>query len=144
MTSIRKLTHAALLAVTSLTFAPGPASAQDQARGSFTLTHDVHWDNALVPAGTYRFSYNTNGVGGVLTLSKLDGPRAGFLFLASDTEEAKPADLSRLVLQSTADGSYVSAMQLPEFGMTLNFRVPSKPSEKRLARAVTAAQGAAR
>jgi hypothetical protein len=141
MTSIRRFAFAALLAVTSLTLAPRQASAQEAAHGSFTLSHDVRWENAVVPAGTYRFSYNSNGVGGILTLNKLDGARAGFLFLARDTEEAKPSDMSRLVLQSTPEGSYVSAMQLPEFGMTLNFRVPA---EKQFAKAITAAQGSAR
>ena len=32
-----------------------PASAQDACQGSFTLTHEVHWQNATLPAGDYTF-----------------------------------------------------------------------------------------
>jgi hypothetical protein len=130
MTTIRKFAYAALLAVTSLNLAPTLASAQEKARGKFTLTHDVRWQNALVPAGEYRFSLDSDGVSGVLTLSKLSGARTGFLLMVHDTDEAKPSDRSRLVLEATPEGSYVSAMQLPDFGITLNFTVPPPTAEK--------------
>ena len=130
MSTIRKFAFTALLAVTSLNFAPSLASAQERANGNFTLTHDVRWQNALVPAGDYRFTLDSDGVAGVLTLSKLSGARTGFLLMVHDTDEAKPTDRSRLVLETTPEGTYVSAMQLPEFGMTLNFTVPTQPAEK--------------
>jgi hypothetical protein len=130
MTSIRKIVYATLLAAACLNFAPTLASAQEKAHGNFTLTHDVRWQNALVPAGDYRFTLDSDGVAGVLTLSKLSGARTGFLLMVHDTDEAKPSDRSRLLLEATPEGTYVSAMQLPEFGMTLNFAVPSQPAEK--------------
>jgi len=142
MTSIRKFAFASLLAITALNFAPGLASAQETAQGKFTLSHDVHWQNALVPAGDYRFTLASEGVGGVLTLNKLSGTREGFLVMVHDTEDAKPTDLSRLVLESTPGGSYVSAMQLPDFGMTLHFTVPPA-AEKTMAKAVTTATASA-
>ena len=55
------------------------------------------------------------------------------------TADAKSTDLSRLVLEVTPDGSYVSAMQLPDLGMTLNFTVPSHVSEKQIAKAASMA-----
>jgi hypothetical protein len=59
--------------------------------------------------------------------------------LVPDTDNAKPSNHNLLVLESTADGSYVSAMQLPEFGMTLHFTVPSI-TERQIAKAgITAA-----
>ena len=67
MTSIRKFAYAALLAFTALNFAPSLASAQEPARGKFTLTHDVHWGNASVPAGDYRFSFDPDGASRMLT-----------------------------------------------------------------------------
>ena len=131
MTSIRKFAYAALLAFSSLNFTPSLASAEELARGRFTLTHDVHWQTALVPAGEYRFSVDSERVGRVLTLSKLSGTTC-FLFMVRDTEEVKPSDLNQLVLQTTPEGSYVSAMQLPEFGMTLRFIVPWKTTRKQV------------
>ena len=139
MTTIRKFVYATLLAVTSLSFAPTLASAQEMAQGKFTLAHDVRWQGALVPAGDYRFSFDSYGVSGVLMLNKLTGTRTGFLLMVHDTEESKPSELSRLVLQSTPGGSYVSAMQLPEFGVTLKFTVPPQNTAKQFAKTVTTA-----
>ena len=125
MTSIRKFIYAGLLAFTTLNLMPNLASAQEPANGQFTLSHDVHWQNAMVPAGDYKFSLEPEGAFGVLTLSKTSGVREGFVFLVDETDEAKATDSSRLFLQSTSAGSYARAMQLPRFGITLHFTVPS-------------------
>src|SRR5690348_7388495 len=140
MNSIRRFAYATLLVLTTLNFAPSTAYGQEPARGRFTLTHDVHWGNARIPAGEYRFSFDPDGISGVLMLSKLDGVRKGYLLVVHDTEETKPSDRSRLVLNTVRDGSYVSAMQLPEFGMTLHFAVPPPTPEKQIAKAATTAK----
>jgi len=140
MTTIRKFVYATLLVLSALSFTPTLASAQEPARGQFTLPHDVHWQNAVVPAGDYRFSFEADGAMGRLTLSRISGPRGGFIFLVSNTDEANPSsDLSRLVLETIPGGSYVTTMQLPEFGMTLHFPVPSHATERQIAKAGTAA-----
>lgn len=72
----------------------------------------------------------------MLTLTKLDGPRAGFVITVPDMSLTEGPGVSRLVITTGASGSYVNAMQLPEFGMTLNFRVPRTP-EKQIAKAAT-------
>jgi len=140
MTTIRKFVYTTLLVLSALSFAPTLASAQEPARGEFKLPHEVHWQNAVVPAGEYRFSYEADGAMGIFTLSRMSGgPRTGFVFLVSDTDEAKASDVSRLILETTPRGSYVTTMQLPEFGMTLHFTVPSHPVEKQIAKVGTAA-----
>lgn len=141
MTSIRKFVYGALLAATTISIAPTLASAAEPARGRFTLTHEVHWGTAKLPAGEYEFSFNVEGVSPVLMLSKLTGARAGYMILVPTTEETYSSDASRLELETTASGSYVSAMRLPEFGMTLHFDVPAHPAEK-LAKATTIASAA--
>ena len=138
MTSIRKFAYATLLAFTTLNFAPSLASAQE-ARGKFTLTHDVHFGSIRVSAGEYEFSFDPDTPSRMLRLSKLNGAHAGYLLMVPSTEDAKSTDLSRLVLEVTPDGSYVSAMQLPDLRMTLNFTVPSHASEKPIAKAATMA-----
>jgi hypothetical protein len=144
MTTIRKFAYAALLAVTSLSFASSPASAQENARGNFTLTHDVRWQNAFVPAGEYRFSLDADGPASMLVLTKLSGARTGFMFMVHDSDEIKASsNLNRIVLENTADGSYVSAMQLPEFGVTLNFAAPKAP-ERQMAKVGTTTLASAR
>lgn len=137
MTSIRKFVYAGLLAFTAMNFVPAVASAQEMAHGKFTLKHEVLWANAIVPAGDYRFSVASAGPSGLLTLTKVSGASGGFMFLVHDTDQAKPQDLNRLVLETTAEGSYVKAMHLPEFGVTLNFMAPTRAAEKQVAKTPT-------
>jgi len=139
MKNIRSYVYAAILAASALSFSPSLASAQEQARGKFTLTHEVHLGNAKLPAGEYEFSYDPVGGSCMLNLSKISGNLTRYIVLVPDTEEAKPSDRSRLVLVSTPDGTYVSAMQLPEFGMSLYFTVPSQSTERQIAKAATTA-----
>ena len=138
MTSIRKFAYATLLALTTLSFMPSLASAQ-QARGKFTLTHDVHFGTTKVPAGEYAFSFDPDTPSRMLRLTKLSGGRAGYLLLVPATGDAKSTDLSRLVLAVTPDGSYVTTMQLPAVGITLEFMVPPHATEKQMAKATTSA-----
>lgn len=142
MMTIRKFVYAALLAVTSLNFAPSLASAQEAAHGKFTLTHDVHWGYATLPAGEYEFSFDPNGTSRMLALNKLSAPRTGFLLPVFDLEDAKSSDTSVLRLESTPAGSYVSEMLLPQFGMAVHFAAPPHSTERQVATAVTAATAA--
>jgi hypothetical protein len=128
MNSIRKFVYAAALMLSALNFAPSLASAQDAA-GNFTLTHEVRWQNAIVPAGKYRFTIGTSGPSDMLTLRKVDGSGAGFMLLITDTESSQFSGDSRLIVVSRPSGSFVSTMQLPQVGMTLHFALPSETRE---------------
>ena len=57
MKSIRRFVYAAVLVLSVLNFAPSVASAQD-AVGTFTLTHEVRWQNWRFPV---YISYWLNG-----------------------------------------------------------------------------------
>jgi hypothetical protein len=140
MTSIRKFAYAAVLAVAALTLSPTSVSAQEPAHGRFTLTHEVRWANAKVPAGEYEFSYDTAGISPVLRLSKVSGNHAGYMLLVPTSEATVTSvAVSRLLLETCSEGSYVSAMLLPEFGMTLHFNVPTRAPEKQVAKAAATA-----
>jgi hypothetical protein len=139
MTSLRRFTFATLLAITALNFAPSLASAQEPARGKFTLTHEVRWSNAKVPAGEYEFSFDPDGTSRMLNLTKRSGTRTGYMLLVPSTESVKASGQSRLILKTTSEGSYVSAMQLPEFGITLDFNRPPHTVERQIAKATAAA-----
>jgi hypothetical protein len=128
MNSIRKFAYAAALTLSALNFAPSAASAQEAA-GTFTLNHEVHWQNMMVPAGKYRFTIEANGPASMLMLRKLNGSGGGYVMLVRDTEESKSADLSRLVMISRPSGSFVKQMQLPQFGVTLHFAIPAETRE---------------
>src|SRR5271170_7409402 len=128
MNSIRRFVYTAALVLSALNFTPSLASAQDAA-GTFTLAHEVRWQNAVVPAGKYRFTVGASGPSELLTLRKVNGSDAGFILLVADTENSQPSDVSQIVVVSRPTGSFVSAMQLPEFGLTLHFAVPPETRE---------------
>ncbi len=137
MKSIRKNVYAALLMLSALSFTPSPASAQDAA-GSFTLTHEVHWQNAVVPAGKYRFTIGSTGPAEMLTLRSMGDNGTTFMLMVNDTVESRPADASRILVVSRAGQRFVSTMQLPEFGVTLHFAVPAETREVAQSVATTA------
>jgi hypothetical protein len=128
MRSIRRFLYSVVLALSALTFTPGPASAQEM-HGSFTLSHDVRWQKYVVPAGDYRFEVQPKGPSAILLLRRVSGNSAGFLILANTAESSKPTDLDRLVVVARPGGNYVSSMELPEFGETLRFAVPTESRE---------------
>jgi hypothetical protein len=128
MKSIRKFAYAALLVLSGLSVVPTAASAQDAA-GSFTLTHEVHWQEAIVPAGKYRFTITANGPAELLTLRKMSGNGAGFMLMVPEMEQSKPSGSSEIVVVARSGGSFVSEMQLPDSGITLHFAVPAETQE---------------
>lgn len=128
MRSIGRFVYSVVLALSALTFTPSPASAQEM-HGSFTLSHEVRWQKYVVPAGDYRFEVQPKGPSAILQLRKVSGNNAGFLIMANNAESSKPSDLDRLVVVARPSGSYVSSMELPEFGETLRFVVPSESEE---------------
>ncbi|MGA9980445.1 MAG: hypothetical protein WBQ08_17630 [Candidatus Sulfotelmatobacter sp.] len=125
MTSIRRFAYAAALTLSVFSFAPSLASAQE-ARGRFVLTHEVHWQTAVVPAGEYEFSFQPDGPADLLFVRKLSNSGPGFMMLVTDTTEAKPSHADHLTLVAREGKSFVSAMDLPEAGVTLHFAVPSE------------------
>jgi hypothetical protein len=140
MNSLRKVGYAALLAASIFNLAPTLVAAEEPARGKFILTHDVRWETATVPAGEYEFAFDPDNVSPVMTITKVSGARASFMLMVPTREESKSHDSNRLLLESTPEGSYVSAMELPECGVTLRFRVPH-PSEKLMAKVASASAG---
>jgi len=143
MTTIRKFVYTALLAVSALNIAPTVAAAEQAAHGKFTLKHDVLWGTAKVPAGDYEFSYDPLAISPVLTITKMSGTRASYMVLIPASGVSKPSDANQLLLETSVDGSYVSAMRLPLSGVTLYFSVPSH-SAKQMAKTPTTVASAGR
>ena len=134
MKSIRKFAYFALLTLNVFSITPTLAAAQE-ARGSFTLTHDVRWQDIDVSAGEYEFSLNPAGSSQLLVLRKADGKGTGFMMLVNNTDETGSSGLARLILVSRSGKSYVSAMNVPQSGVQLHFVVPRETTEKQVAAA---------
>ena len=129
MKSIRKFAYAAVLTLSALNFRPSLASAQDEG-GNFKLPHEVHWQNVVVPAGSYKFSLQPMGPSEMLILTRTTGKPATFMLFSTDVEAATGSETAHLVIESESGKSYVSAMDLPQFEVTLHFAAPANSGKE--------------
>jgi hypothetical protein len=71
MKKLRRFACAALLTANTLIVMPTVASCQEASRGHFTLTHEVHCQHAIVPAGDYKFALKSKGPSSLISLQKV-------------------------------------------------------------------------
>ena len=133
MRSICKFAHAAVLGLSMFTLQPTLAAAED-AHGSFTLTHEVHWQKCVLGPGEYTFSIKSEGPSEFLMLRGVNGTGTNAMMLVNDVESPKPDEVrSMLTLVSRNGESFVSTMALPEYDMTLHFTVPRESESREIA-----------
>lgn len=127
----------------SFTFTCVPAFGQN-ARGVFTLNHEVQWQNEVVPAGEYKFSVEMRGSVEILTLRNADVEGSAFMLLVNDADSISPASQAsanngKLILTSQSGHRYVSSMEVPSIGMVLHFSVPAEGPPFGVSRSASAA-----
>lgn len=128
MRSIRKFAYAAALGLSLLAIQPTLAAAEE-ARGSFTLSHEVRCQNVVLRPGDYTFTVDTKGSFEFITLRGSNGGTSAML-MVDTVEVSKPDEASRLVLVSRDGRSFISAMELPNYDMSLRFAVPGTGASK--------------
>lgn len=107
-----------------------PASAQN-IKGSFTVSHEIRWQNATLPAGDYTFSRQSTARRSALIVT---GPNGSVFELASAISERKADGPSVLILERRGGTFFVSEMDLSGMGLQLQYDVPKVPkNEKELA-----------
>src|SRR5215472_3796346 len=131
MRTIRQHVYAATLMLSAVAVQPSLAVAEE-ARGAFTLSHDVHLQNTVLPAGEYSFSLRPSGPSEILLLQGTGKTSFSAMVLVNAVETPKPDDTSRLVLVTRNGQSYVSALDLPQYDMLLHFTVPSESKGERI------------
>lgn len=127
---ICKSAYCGIFILSSFTLLCLPAFGQN-ARGVFTLTHDVHWQNEVVPAGEYKFSVELHGSSEMLTLRGAAVDSSVFMILVNDADNLGPATATisangKLTLTSQSGRRYVSTMDVPSIGKSLHFSVPAE------------------
>ena len=133
MRSICKFAYAAVLGLSMFTLQPTLASAEE-GHGTFTLTHEVHWQKCVLSPGEYMFSIKTEGPSELLVLRGINGTGTNAIMLVNDVESSKPDEVgSMLTLVSRNGQSFVSTMALPEYDMTLHFAVPRESESREIA-----------
>jgi hypothetical protein len=133
MRSIRKFAYAAVLGMSMFTLLPTLAAAEE-AHGSFTLSHEVHWQKCVLGPGDYTFSLKTEGASEFLILRGVDGTATSAMMMVNDVESSKPDEVSSMLTLVSRNGkSFVSTMTLPEYDMTLHFAVPRENASREIA-----------
>jgi hypothetical protein len=113
MKSIRKvsLLKVLVLFVGALGASALPASAQNTT-GTFTLAHKDRWGTAVLPAGDYRFSVDTQAWPARVMVRELGG---------TTSADQKLAGGSTLVIERKAGESVVRSLKLAPVGLALEF-----------------------
>ena len=134
MRPIRKFAYAAVLSLSFFTLQPSLAAAEE-ARGSFTLTHEVHWQKCVLGPGDYSFSIKTQGASEFLMVRGVDGTGTNaMMMMVNDVESPKPDEVSSMLTLVSRNGeSFVSSMALPDYDMTLHFTVPRERASSEIA-----------
>jgi hypothetical protein len=133
MRLICKFAYAAVLGISMFTLQPTLAAAED-AHGSFTLTHEVHWQQCVLSPGDYSFSIKSEGPSELLMLRGINGTGTNAMMLVNDVESPKPDEVSAMLTLVSRNGqSFVSTMALPEYDMTLHFTVPRESESREIA-----------
>jgi hypothetical protein len=133
MRLICKFAYAAVLGISMFTLPPTLAAAED-AHGSFTLTHEVHWQECVLSPGDYSFSIKSEGPSELLMLRGINGTGTNAMMLVNDVESPKPDEVSAMLTLVSRNGQrFVSTMALPEYDMTLHFTVPRESESREIA-----------
>jgi hypothetical protein len=103
----------------------GQAGAQNAAKGSFTLTHEIRWQNATLPAGDYTFSIASSSG---MTPMVVKGPNGSVFELGTVISNRHSDRASVLILEQRGNAFFVREMDLNgEIGLQLRYGVPKAP-----------------
>jgi hypothetical protein len=129
-TQLSRICAIAAVGLFAVCASPRPASAQS-VQGSFTLSHEIRWQNANLPAGDYTFSMES--VARPIKMI-LRGPSGSVFELSSATSERKTDEPSSLTLERRGGTSFVRELYLADLGLHIRYGVPKIPkNEKELA-----------
>jgi hypothetical protein len=130
MKSLRnRMLAIAAFALAAVCASATPASAQAAFKGSFTLTHQVRWQNAILPAGDYTFQMESLAAPARIVIQ---GPN-GYQFISALVADQKVSERSMLIVENHGRSSVVSELRLAPINRILRYSVPKAPKEVELA-----------
>jgi hypothetical protein len=130
MTSLRnRMLVIASFALAAIFASATPAAAQQAFKGSFTLTHEVRWQNFKLPAGDYTFEMKSISGPSLITLK---GPNGSSVIPALVANE-KVSEQSMLVIETHGSISAVRELRLSSIGLSLRYAAPKAPKDVELA-----------
>ena len=116
------------LALTAVFASAVPASAQVAFQGKFTLSHQVRWQNATLPAGNYTFEIQSLATPRIV----LRGPN-GPQFINGFIADQKAVGQRMLVVENRGNQSCITELRLAPTGRSIRYSVPKAPKDVELA-----------
>jgi len=109
----------------ALALAPRSASALDKQLGNFSVPFDIHWGEALMPAGSYSISADSLGATTVINVSNQNATSGGFLIPAIGWDST-PALYGKvqLVIEHKDGKAYVKELKVGNQGVALYYAAP--------------------
>jgi hypothetical protein len=115
-------------ALTAVFASAVPASAQVAFQGKFTLSHQVRWQKATLPAGNYTFEIQSLATPRIV----LRGPN-GPQFINGFITDQMAVGQSMLIVENHGTESCVTELRLAPIGRSLRYSVPKAPKDVELA-----------
>ena len=129
-TNFTRILAIAVLGLVAATVSAMPASAQAAFKGSFTLTSDVRWGQANLPAGDYTFTLQSSAMPARIVVRGANGSQ----FVLTYSTDVKSIDApSNLQIVRRNGESRVSQLYLADLHMILNYQEGSKSKDKEVA-----------
>ena len=130
MTSLwNRMVVIAISALAAVCASATSAAAQNVVQGSFTLSHQVRWQNVTLPTGNYRFEMKSLTSPSMITL---EGPN-GRSFIPALVANEKDCEQSMLVVETRGTVSAITELRLSAIGRTLRYAAPKPPKDVELA-----------
>jgi hypothetical protein len=122
----------------SVGFSASASKAQAIYKGSFTLDHEIRWQNSNMPAGDYTFTVESTSRSKPILVT---GPAGTVFQLPVVTSQGKIGGPSVLKLEWRGDALCVREMDLAEVGLNIRYHVPkATENDKLLAKAHTGSE----
>lgn len=104
------------------------AGAQNVVNGSFTLSHEIHWQGATLPAGDYTFSTSSRSGKEPMLVR---GPKGAVFQLPGSVSHDWSDKPSVLILERRGFDSCVRELDLNDIGLQIQYSVPNLPKHNR-------------
>jgi hypothetical protein len=122
---INRLFAIAAVGLFSVVASALPAAAQARIEGHFTLSHEVRWQNATLPAGDYKFSLPSATMTSPMFVTGPNGTIIEVTHVISFEQNNRP---SVMTLEQRGRDYYVSELDLSEVGVQIRYNVPKQSS----------------
>ncbi|MGA9885751.1 MAG: hypothetical protein WBQ34_18695 [Candidatus Acidiferrales bacterium] len=130
MKTNRKSIQGALVAVALMAACvfSGPAKAQSEFQGKFTLPYAVQWGNAVLPAGNYVLGFAQGAESSLLAVRNAKTQHV--VFEPANIRDGNAGGESVLVIRVRGRQHVVSALKIGELGETYVYeRIPESERE---------------